>query len=61
MMDYEKLMVCGKSLHQPEYKAIELELGKGLSKNQVRTIFRRQEDVMAGGGVWESIKDIKKF
>ena len=60
MMDYEKLMVCGKSLHQPEYKAMELGFDKGLSKNQVRTIFRRQEDVMAGGGVWESIKDIKK-
>ena len=60
MLDYEKLMVCGKSLHQPEYKAMKLGFDKGLSKNQIRTVFRRQKDVMDEGGVWESIKDISK-
>ncbi len=60
MLDYEKLMVCGKSLHQPEYKTMKLGFDKGLSKNQLRTVFRRQKDVMDEGGVSESIKDINK-
>ena len=56
MMDYEKLLVCGKSLHQPEYRVMELGFNRGLSKNQVRTIFKRQDDVMKdGGGIDEVI------
>ena len=51
MMDYERLLVCGKSLHQPEYRVMGLGFKKGLSKNQVRTIFRRQDYVMTCGGI----------
>ena len=46
VMDYEKLMICGKSLHQPEYRVMELGFGKGLSKNQVRRLFRDQQNVV---------------
>ena len=56
-MDYEKLMVCGKSLHQPEYRAMELGFDRGLSKNQVRRLFRDQEHVMKDGGIEQVIKD----
>ena len=59
MIDYEKLLVCGKSLHQPEYRVLQLGFDKGLSKNQVRTVFRRQEDVMASGGADKVIEDVK--
>ena len=56
-MDYEKLMVCGTSLHQPEYRAMELGFDRGLSKNQVRRLFRDQEHVMKDGGIEQVIKD----
>ena len=59
MMDYEKLMVCGKSLHQPEYRAMQLGFNKGLSKNQIRKIFKRQDDVMQDGGPEKVISDVK--
>ena len=51
LMDYEKLVVCGKSLHQPEYRVMELGFDRGLSKNQVRRLFREQEQVMKDGGI----------
>ena len=59
MMDYENLSVCGKSLHQPEYRAMQLGFNKGLSKNQIRTIFRRQNEVMMYGGIDKVISDIE--
>ena len=51
VMDYNKLMVCGRSLHQPEYEVIRSGFDKGLSKNQVRTLFRKQDGIMEQGGV----------
>ena len=33
MIDYENLMVCRKSTHQPEYRDMQLRFNKGLSKN----------------------------
>ena len=57
VMDYEKLMICGKSLHQPEYRVMELGFDKGLSKNQVRRLFRDQSDVMDNGGIKEVIEN----
>ena len=51
IIDYNKLMVCGRSLHQPEYKVMRAGFDKGLSKNQVRTLFRKQREVMEAGGI----------
>ena len=51
ILDYEKLIVCGRSLHQPEYKVLQDGFNKGLSKNQIRTLFRKQREVMQGGGI----------
>ena len=43
MLDYDNLTVCGKSLHQPEYKIMNSAFSKGFSKNQINTLFKNQE------------------
>ena len=50
VLDYENLMVCGKSLHQPSYKIMQLGFDKGLSKTQIGKIFIRKDAVMEDGG-----------
>ena len=35
IMDYNNLIVCGRSLHQPEYKVMKQSFDKGLSNTQV--------------------------
>ena len=42
MLDYDTLTVCGKSLHQPEYRIMRLAFEKGLSKNQLNELFKNQ-------------------
>ena len=54
MLDYDTLMVCGKSLHQPEYKVIRSAFDKKLSKSQVANIFEFQ-------GVLDEYGDIDGF
>ena len=49
VLDYENLMVCGKSLHQPSYKIMQLGFDKGLSKTQIGKIFIRKDKVMEDG------------
>ena len=44
VMDYNKLLVCGRSLHQPEYKIMQQEFRRGLSKNQVASFFWNQRN-----------------
>ena len=51
MMDYENLMLCGRSLHQREYRIMQMGFDKGLSKNQIRRIFKKQDHIMKEGGV----------
>ena len=43
MLDYDTLTVCGRSLHQPEYKIMNTAFSKGFSKNQVNKIFENQD------------------
>ena len=57
VLDYENLMVCGKSLHQPSYKIMQLGFDKGLSKTQIGKIFIRKYKVMEDGGPEKVIKD----
>ena len=45
MLDYDNLIVCGPSLHQPLYKIMNRGFSANLSKNQVRTIFEKQDDI----------------
>ena len=42
-LDYNRLNVFGKSLHQPEYKILKYGFEKGLSKEQLSLIFQEQE------------------
>ena len=57
VLDYNNLMVCGKSLHQPSYKIMQLGFKKGLSKTQIGKIFIRQGCVMEDGGPEKVIND----
>ena len=57
MMDYENLTVCGRSLHQREYRAMQMGFDKGLSKNQIRSLFRVQDEVMKKGGIDEFLSN----
>ena len=57
MLDYDMLTVCGKSLHQPQYRTLDEAFSKGFSKNQVRTLFERQKQLRKqyDGGIDEFI------
>ena len=43
MLDYDHLTVCGPSLHQPMYNAMNKGFSMNLSKNQVRNLFKNHE------------------
>ena len=45
ILDYDTLTVCGNSLHQPEYRVLNSAYSKGLSKEQVSTLFKRQDEL----------------
>ena len=51
ILDYDTLTICGRSLHQPEYSIMRQAFAKGLSKNQIKVLFQRQEDVEEEGGI----------
>ena len=57
MLDYDTLTVCGRSLHQPEYKIMNAAFSKHLSKAQVNKIFEQQDRIMEIGGAEEFIED----
>ena len=42
MLDYDNLIVCGPSLHQPLYEIMNRGFSMNLSKAQIRTIFEQQ-------------------
>ena len=43
MLDYENLTVCGRSLHQPEYRIMRAAFERKLAKDQVSKIFDIQD------------------
>ena len=43
MLDYDNLIVCGPSLHQPLYDVMNKGFAMNLSKNQVGSIFEHQD------------------
>lgn len=47
MLDYDNLIVCGPSLHQPLYNVMNKGFSMNLSKDQIRTIFENQ-DMISG-------------
>ena len=55
MLDYENLVVCGKSLHQMEYRIMRAAFSRGMSKHQVSKIFDAQDDLEQIG------KDVEEF
>ena len=62
ILDYDTLIVCGNSLHQPEYKIMNAAFAKNLSKEQIKTIFEHQNEAMEEGGpenVIENVRDDK--
>ena len=56
-LDYDNLIVRGKSLQQPEYQVLQAGFGKGLSKDQIRILFERQKEVEESGGIEKCLKD----
>ena len=45
MLDYNNLIVCGPSLHQPLYNIMKRGFSMNLSKDQVRAIFENQDAI----------------
>ena len=45
MLDYDHLMVCGKSLNQPEYRIMRAAFSRGWSKSQVNKLFEHQDQL----------------
>ena len=45
-LDYENLIVFGKSLHQNEYQVIKNGFEHGLSKEQIANVFQNQEALL---------------
>ena len=48
-LDYNNLMIFGKSLHQTEYQILKCGFEKGLSKKQVSNVFSNQELLAESG------------
>ena len=44
-LDFNNLIICGKSLHQPEYKIMKAAFSRGWSKNQVNKLFEFQDEI----------------
>ena len=55
-LDYNNLIVCGKSLHQPEYKIMKAAFSRGWSKNQVNKLFEFQDEIDEVDKVIENYK-----
>lgn len=50
ILDYNTITVCGNSLHQPEYRVMEIALRKKLSKSQIKVLFEEQDEIEKCGG-----------
>ena len=60
-LDYDNIIVRGKSLHQPEYRVLKAAFEKGLSKDQIRVLFERQNDVDQCGGIDNCLRDYNGY
>ena len=40
-LDYDNLILCGKSLHQPEYQLLAAGIARGYTKNAIRKLFQK--------------------
>ena len=54
-LDYNNLIICGKSLHQPEYRLLDAALSKGYSKKEIRKLIET-----GSGNVDNFIKSLPK-
>ena len=59
VLDYNNLIVCGNSLHQPEYKIMNAAFAKKLSKKQIKALFEHQDEAMEEGGPERVIENMK--
>ena len=57
ILDWNNLILCGKSHHQVQYKVLIAGLLKGLSKSQIRTLFKQQKRIEAVGGIEKVLND----
>jgi ABC-type lipoprotein export system ATPase subunit len=48
-LDYDNLMVFGKSLHQMEYQVIKAGFEAGLGKEQIANVFKNQDSLLEAG------------
>ena len=55
MLDYDKLVVCARSLRQPEYEVLREALQHNLSKSQIRTMFESQDEINKIGGIAQAL------
>ena len=54
-LDYNNLIICGKSLHQPEYRLLDAALSKGYSKKEIRKLIEE-----GSGNIDNFIKSLPK-
>ena len=55
-MDYDTLIICGKSLHQPEYRVMMCAFDKKFSKAQVARLFEYQHVLPEYGDIDEYLE-----
>ena len=51
ILDWDNLILCGKSHHQLQYKVLIAGLAKGFNKSQIRALFEQQKRIDEFGGV----------
>jgi hypothetical protein len=51
VLDYNNLIVRGRSLHQKEYVVLRAALTKGLDKSQIGVLFQSQHEIEQQGGI----------
>ena len=56
-LDYQNLLIFGKSLHQMEYQIMKSAFEKGLSKSQIQVIFEHKKLVIEQGGPMRVIEN----
>ena len=59
ILDYNRLIVCGNSLHQPEYKIMNAAFTKKLSKKQIKALFEHQKQAAVEGGPEKVIENVR--
>ena len=60
MLDYNNLIVCGPSLHQPMYDIMNKGFSMNLSKDQIRTIFENQNMITSIDSLFDTYDGRRK-